>query len=285
MGGSTSQKNIHGQKGFIAFILRHKVLFGVLALLIFEICIAFGVHPDMSKVAEEPEKLKHIFGFAIPLGGINTKTIIMSWIIMGILVVFSFFATRRMKKVPGKLQLIAELIVGGFDDLCNETLGDKARKFLPLVATIFLFVLLSNIIGIIPIPGIEEPTRDLNTTLGLGIMVFLVSHIAGIRYRGIKKYVAEYFEPMIEIKGVRIPNLFMFFLNFVGEIGKVVSHSFRLFGNIMGGAIIIVVVSNLVRYVLLPIGLNIFFGIFVGLVQAFVFAMLALTYISMMVTE
>ena len=279
------RKHTRKEKGFKSFVLRHKMLLGCLALFAIEVCIAIGVHPDMSKVAEEPEKLEHIFGFVIPLGGVNTKTIIMSWIIMGILVVFSFFATRRMKKVPGTLQLMAELVVGGFDTLCKETLDDKARKFLPLVATIFLFVFLSNIIGIIPIPGIEEPTRDLNTTLGLGIIVFLVSHIAGIRYRGIKKYVGEYFEPMIEVKGIRIPNLFMFFLNAVGEIGKVVSHSFRLFGNIMGGAIIIVVVSNLVRYVLLPIGLNIFFGLFVGLVQAFVFAMLALTYISMMVTE
>ena len=167
---------------------------------------------------------------------------------------------------------------------------DWLKQFTPvtqaLIATLFIFIVMSNWLGIIPSfwqilefdhPShifeafkVEEPTRDLNTTLGLGILVFFVVHFSSIKFKGIKEYVKEYFQPIF----IMAP------LNLIGEIAKVVSHSFRLFGNIMGGAVIIIVVSSLVRYIAFPILLNGFFGIFVGAVQAFVFTMLALTYIA-----
>jgi F-type H+-transporting ATPase subunit a len=135
----------------------------------------------------------------------------------------------------------------------------------------FIFLLLCNWIGIIP--GFEEPTKDLNTTLGLGVMGFFIAHATGIKAKGFSEYVKEYFRPMF----------FLMPLNVVGELAKVISISFRLFGNIMGGSIIIIVVSHLVYGLVLPPFLYAFFGLFVGTVQAFVFTMLTLVYISVQI--
>jgi F-type H+-transporting ATPase subunit a len=135
----------------------------------------------------------------------------------------------------------------------------------------FMFLLVSNWLGIIP--HLHEPTKDLNTPLSLGLIGFFIAHHAGIRAKGFKEYSRAYIDPMF----------FMLPLNLIGEIAKVVSISFRLFGNIMGGSIIILVVSYLSYSLLLPPLLNAFFGLFVGTVQAFVFTMLTLVYISVQV--
>jgi F-type H+-transporting ATPase subunit a len=129
-------------------------------------------------------------------------------------------------------------------------------------------MLISNWLGIIP--HLEEPTKDLNTPLALGLMGFCIAHYAGIKSKGFKEYSKEYFQPMF----------FMMPLNVIGELAKIVSISFRLFGNIMGGSIIILVVSYLTYSLLLPPFLNAFFGLFVGTIQAFVFTMLTVVYIS-----
>lgn len=273
------------------------VLFIVLGIILVQFILAFFViklQPDMSQIGTPPHKMHEFMGIEIPLGGVNIATITMTWTVMLLLLLLVIGVARSCKDVPGRWQSFLELLLQGFDQMCKDTLGKKGRLFMPYVLTLFLFILLCNYIGLlppIPVPFtdhiiiFEEPTRDLNTTLGLGIIAFLVSHIAAIRYKGIKKYVAEYFEPMFEIKGVKIPNVPFMPLNVIGEFGKLVSHSFRLYGNILGGAIILQVVSSLIRYVLLPPFLIGFFGLFVGAVQAFVFAMLALTYIAVLVEE
>lgn len=258
----------------------------ILAVFVLEVIMAFlWIKPDMSHIGEDHHKIHSLFGIEIPFNGINTNTIMVSWIVMGLLIGFSFLVTRNLKEVPGRVQALFEIIIEAFTQLCKDTLGEKGIIFMPYVTSLFLFILLCNWIGLIPVPWLEEPTQDLNTTLGLGIIAFFVSHIAAIRYKGFGRYIAEYFEPMITIKGVRIPNVIFAPLNVIGELGKLVSHSFRLYGNILGGIIIMQVVSNLVYYVMLPVGLTMFFGLFVGAVQAFVFAMLALTYIAVLVAE
>ena len=140
-----------------------------------------------------------------------------------------------------------------------------------MICALFMFLALSNWLGILP--HLEEPTKDLNTPLSLAILGFIVSHYEGIRTKGFKKYSAGYFEPFF----------FMFPLNIIGELAKVVSISFRLFGNIMGGAIIIMVISHLCYSLVMPPALNFFFGLFVGSIQAFVFTMLTVVYISIQV--
>ena len=191
---------------------------------------------------------------------------------MGILIAFAFLATRNMGLVPNPFQVIAEIFVDVFWKLTRDALDeDMAKTYFPMICAMFMFLLLCNWIGIIPF--MDEPTKDLNTTLGLGLMGFVIAHYAGIRTKGLKGYVKEYFQPIF----------FMMPLNLIGEIAKVVSISFRLYGNIMGGSIIILVVSYLVYNLIIPPFLYAFFGLFVGTVQAFVFTMLTLVYISVQV--
>jgi F-type H+-transporting ATPase subunit a len=203
---------------------------------------------------------------------VNNHTLIMTWVVIGVTLLFAWLATRSRKMVPGPWQIIAELLVDWFKELVRDALGDAYEEhYFPLICALFIFLLLCNWIGIVP--GLEEPTKDLNTTLGLGIMGFIIAHGTAIKVKGLKHYIKEYFEPMF----------FLAPLNVVGEIAKVISISFRLFGNIMGGSIIIVVVSYLIWGLLLPPFLYGFFGLFVGTVQAFVFTMLTLVYISVQI--
>jgi len=128
----------------------------------------------------------------------------------------------------------------------------------------------------LPIPGVFEPTRNINVPLGLGLMAVVFVHITAIKKKGVWPHLSQFVNP------VKNP---MFLLDIVGEFAKLVSMSFRLFGNVLGGAIIVLVISSLINYIVLPVGLMLFFSLFIGTVHAFVFTMLALTYISVQVME
>ncbi len=202
----------------------------------------------------------------------NLEAIAMTWIVFAILILFGFFASRKKSRLPGPLQAMGELFVSQLFALTEDALDkDLAKTYGPMITALFMFLLLSNWIGMIPY--LEEPTKDLNTPLSLGLMGFVIAHYAGIKSKGFKTYAKAYFEPIF----------FMMPLNLIGELAKIVSISFRLFGNIMGGSIIILVVSYLTYSVILPPFLNAFFGLFVGGIQAFVFTMLTVVYISVQV--
>jgi len=202
---------------------------------------------------------------------VNSETLIMTWIVMALWILFALLATKRTRLVPNPLQSTAEMLVGTWDELISDALGLTDRKYFAFICTIFLLFWVSNVIGIIPF--MAEPTKDINTTLSLGVLGFVVAHYSGIKFKGFKRYAKEYFEPIF----------FMMPLNLIGELSKVISISFRLFGNIMGGSIIILVVSYLVYSLVLPPFLYGFFGLFVGTIQAFVFTMLTLVYISVQI--
>jgi F-type H+-transporting ATPase subunit a len=202
----------------------------------------------------------------------NLEAIAMTWIVFGLLIGFGYLASRSRSPLPGPLQVVGELLVTNLWGLVEDALGkEMARKYAPLISALFMFLVMSNWLGILP--HLEEPTKDLNTPLGLGIMGFCIAHYAGIRSKGLKHYIKEYFQPIF----------FMMPLNLIGELAKVISISLRLFGNIMGGSIIILVVSHLTYSIVLPPFLNAFFGLFVGVIQGFVFTMLTLVYISVQV--
>lgn len=203
---------------------------------------------------------------------INLKVVAMTWLVFGLLIVLGLFARHKRNILPRPVQALGELIVSLLYDLTEDALGKElAKKYAPLVCALFMFLLLSNWLGIIP--HFEEPTRDLNTTFGLGLIGFFLAHYAGIKAKGFKAYSKEYFQPIF----------FMMPLNLIGELAKIVSISFRLFGNILGGSIIILVVSYLTFNLVLPPFLYAFFGLFVGTIQAFVFTMLTVVYISVQV--
>ena len=220
------------------------------------------------------EELGKIHQLIVPFFGhnltFNLEVIAWTWIVIALLILFGVFAVRKRGIVPQPVQVLGELFVAQLYELTEDSLGEKlSKKYAPLICALFMFLLLSNWLGIIPHLG--EPTKDLNTPLSMGIMGFLVSHYVGIKERGFKDYLSAYFEPFP----------FMLPLNIIDKFSRVVSVSFRLFGNIMGGSIIILVVSYLTFSIILPPFLNLFFGLFVGTIQAFVFTMLTVTYISL----
>lgn len=225
-------------------------------------------------------------------GGLNVLTILNTLVVMGVLLVGFYWAARRFARTPTRAQMAVELYLSAFDGLVATSLElDQARnrRFLMLIGSLFAFLLLSNFMGFLPTHLFEEPTADINCTLSLGMMGVAIATVCAIRIKGIGGYIEELLGPMWSQEGVtgaamlagKLSALFFLPLNVIGEMAKVVSISFRLFGNIIGGSIIITVVSTLVwRFSWMAVGLDLFFVFFVGTVQAFVFTMLTLTYIA-----
>jgi F-type H+-transporting ATPase subunit a len=208
-----------------------------------------------------------------PFWFVDLESMKMTLVVDFIMLFCAALVAFTIRKIPGKPQAFVEMVVEFFSGIIRETLGKHSAPHIPTLVTLFFFILLSNTISVIP--TFREPTADINVPLGLMLVMLSIVHFEAIRIKGIKHYLKEYTQPFI----VMLP------LNVIGELAKGVSLSFRLFGNISGGAIIILVISYLVKYTVLPVGLNLFFGLFVGTVQAFVFTMLSMTYIAVAISE
>ena len=113
---------------------------------------------------------------------------------MAVLILFGILATRKIGFLPGPYQSIAEVLVAAFEGLVNDALDEGNRQYFPLIMTLFLFLWLCNLMGIIPY--LSEPTKDLNTPLAYGVLGFFIAHYAGIKSKGIKAYMSEYFQPI-----------------------------------------------------------------------------------------
>jgi F-type H+-transporting ATPase subunit a len=186
-----------------------------------------------------------------------------------ILAVLSVLATRRLAVYPGQTQNVMEVIIGGFDSLLNEIMGENGRKFFPLVATIGLFILFSNLLGIIP--GFESPTSNINTNAAMAIIVFLSTHVVGLKEHGLK-YFKQFLGPVWWLIPLMLP------IEVISHISRPLSLTFRLFGNIKGEDIVLLVVLFLVPwFVPLPVFILM---IFTSLVQTLVFMLLTMMYIA-----
>ncbi|MBM4315244.1 MAG: F0F1 ATP synthase subunit A [Deltaproteobacteria bacterium] len=192
-----------------------------------------------------------------------------SWVIMALLALFSFLATRRMSMIPGGVQNVMETILGGFDNLVTETMGPEGRKFFPLIATLGLYILTSNLIGLLP--GFESPTANLNTTVSLALVVFVTTHVVGIRLHGFK-YVKHFLGPIWWLTPL------MVVIEIVSHFARIISLSFRLFGNIAGEDKVLAVVVFLVPF-LVPLPVFVLM-IFTSFIQTVVFMLLAMMYIA-----
>ncbi len=167
-------------------------------------------------------------------------------------------------------------LVAGFDQSLSQ-------RLIPLITTLFLYILLCNWVGILPIPYVVSPTQNLNVPMSLAIMVYVLAHYYGFRTRGVRPHLHSYLEP----------NPLFLPMNVVGDMGRTLSHGFRLFGNILGGAILTTLAPALLARVIFllpfafPVGvaLDLFFGLFVGTIQALVFALLASAYINLAVSS
>ncbi|MBU2252749.1 MAG: F0F1 ATP synthase subunit A [Proteobacteria bacterium] len=192
-----------------------------------------------------------------------------SWFVIAMLALFSFLATRRMNMLPGRFQNIMEAVLGGFDDLLVETMGPEGRKFFPLIATLGLYILTSNLLGLLP--GFESPTANLNTTVSMAVVVFVMTHVVGIRIHGFK-YVKHFMGPVWWLTPIMMP------IEIISHLSRPLSLSVRLFGNIMGEDIVLAVVILLVPF-LVPLPVFVLM-IFTSIIQTLVFMLLTMMYIA-----
>ncbi|HHY47748.1 MAG TPA: F0F1 ATP synthase subunit A [Firmicutes bacterium] len=202
---------------------------------------------------------------------VHMDTVIMTWIVMGILISMAWFATRRMKVIPFGLQNLIEWAVESLDGLVRENMGAAANVCFPVLATLFLFILISNLIGLVP--GMSSPTSDINVTLGLAAVVLGLTVYAGAKTRGIGKYLASFIKP----------NPLFLPLNILEMFTRSFTLAFRLFGNMFAGDMLIVILGKLVMFIVPMLGQA--FHVFVSVLQAYLFLMLATAYIAVSLQE
>lgn len=221
-----------------------------------------------------------------------TATLITVWLVMVLLVTLAVVVRKNISIVPNKLQSIAELLVGGAYDYVHEVLGDKkyADKYFPFIITIFIFILGINWVGLIPgvgafgtyqdghlVPWLYPGSTDLNITIGLTLVAFFTIEVAGVLGIGVWKYAGKFINfksPLAFIIGL---------IELISELARLISFSFRLFGNIFAGKTLLLVTMFFVPYIL-PIPVYAY-EIFVGMIQAAVFAILTLFFIKMALEE
>lgn len=232
------------------------------------------------------EKIAHIGSFPI------TNSILTSWIATLLLIVLGILAGRDLKAVPRGIQNFFENVVEMLLNMVNSVMDNKeqTRKYFPLLATIFLFIITNNWLGLLPgvgtiglhegnkfVPLLRSGNADLNTTLALAIIAVIAIQIFGIIAIGIIKYGSKFLNfksPILFFVGI---------LELISELSRLISFSFRLFGNVFAGEVLLAVIAMLLPF----IGPLPFYGLelFVGFIQALVFTMLTLVFIKSAITD
>ena len=201
-----------------------------------------------------------------------SETVFSAWVSIAVLVILSLLITRNMKAIPSGLQNVGEMIVEAWLGILEQTAGKPGRRFLPIVATAFLFILCSNLLGTTPfygnVTGFRSAMSDLNLTAAMAVVVFLVAQVFAIRSNGIGGY----------LKHLVIPNP----LEILTELSRPLSLSLRLFGNIFAGGVLVHTMLGLAPFVTFAfLGLE----IFVGVIQALIFSMLTLVFLSIAIAH
>ncbi len=196
--------------------------------------------------------------------------VLHSWFVMIILIVGSLLLLKGIRIIPTKGQNVLEMIIQGLENFMIEITGPEGKAFFPYIATVFLYILLSNLIGLIP--GFFSPTANINTTLSLALCTFVLTHAIGIKYHGVK-YVKHFFGPLPALAP------FMIIIEVIGHIARVMSLSIRLFGNIFGKETLLGILFGLAGLYLAPLPI-LFLGILVSLIQALVFMLLSIVYFA-----
>ncbi len=225
-----------------------------------------------------------------------STTVTTSWLIIAVLAVTSYFLTRNLKKVPtSKVQIFLEYAVTTLLNLVKSTMGEEAVKkmstmgeeavkkmpnMVPYIGSLFIFFVCSNLIGLL---GFRSPTTDLDTTVAFSLITVFLIYYSGVKAKGI-----AYF------KGLAEPVVIMLPMNIVSEIARPISLSFRPFGNILGGAVIMSLVYQFLGFLsglipgitisvfqfAIPVPLHLYFDLFSGVLQAFIFVMLTMVFVG-----
>lgn len=198
------------------------------------------------------------------------KHIIYTWFVMLLLIGVGLLGTRKVQLVPSKGQNFLEVIVSGIEEFMVSVTGEEGRWFFPLAATIALYVAACNLIGLIP--GCFPPTADINTPLSCAIVVFVFTHFIGIKYHG-AKYIKHFLGPMLVLAPL------IFIIELIGHFARVLSLTFRLFGNMMGHELVLGILFGLGGMFFVPLPIMAL-GILVAFIQAFVFFLLSTMYFT-----
>ena len=235
------------------------------------------------------EPIIHIGSFPI------TNAMLGSLLAAGTLAVLARALSKRISMVPGKMQNIAEMAIEFLLNLMDGVTGSRAKtkRFFPIVATIFFFILTMNWFGLLPffgsiglrevvdgnkvlVPFFRGGSADLNMTVAIAMISVIAAQVFGVMYVGTQKHLRKYFNPN---PTMAFPGI----IEFIGEFTKIISFSFRLFGNIFAGEVLLLVISNLVPLIA-PLPFY-FLELFVGIIQAFVFALLTLVFFTIASTS
>lgn len=203
------------------------------------------------------------------IGGFTLNaTIVFTWIVMGLLVITAWFATRRLSVEPplSRWQNLLEIVVSYIREQIREITLQQPDRYLPFLGTLFLFIAVSNTLAIVP--GYSPPTGSLSTTAALAICVFLAVPFYGVSQHGFIGYLRHYSQPTV----------FMIPFHIINELSRTLSMAVRLFGNIMSGSMILAILLSITP-LFVPIVMQVL-GMLIGLVQAYIFAVLATVYIA-----
>lgn len=196
-----------------------------------------------------------------------TEPVVSCWALILSLLLLSLYLKRGLSSSPGKLQVLFELLFSYLYQALHLMMGEEGKRHFSFVATIALLITTSNLLALVP--GVVSPTEDINGPLAWALVVFLYIHIFAIQKKGLLLYLKEYFQPI----------WFLFPINLLGELARPISLSFRLFGNMFGGGLLVSVISMFLPYIV-PVPLAAWFSLFIGLLHAFIFTMLTIAYIA-----
>jgi F-type H+-transporting ATPase subunit a len=196
--------------------------------------------------------------------------VIYSWFVMLLLIILAVLATRKIEMIPTKGQNFFEIVISGMEEFMVDITGEEGRWFFPIIATIFIYIVVCNLLGLVP--GFFPPTASLNTTVSCAIPVFVFTHFIGVKYHGIK-YIKQFIGPVWWLIPIFLP------IEVIGHLARVLSLSFRLFGNMTGHELVLAILFMLAGAFFAPLPIMVM-GIFVAFVQAFVFFLLSIMYFT-----
>jgi F-type H+-transporting ATPase subunit a len=191
-----------------------------------------------------------------------------SWLVMLILILSAILCAKGVQLLPKKGQNFFEVIIDGLERFMVSVSGPEGRFFFPFIATLFLYILVSNLIGLVP--GFNSPTANLNTTLSMALCTFVYTHIIGIKFHGVK-YVKHFVGPVWWLAPLMLP------IELIGHFARVMSLSIRLFGNIFGKEMVLSIFFAMAGLYLAPLPI-LFLGLLVSFIQALVFTLLSIMY-------
>ncbi len=217
------------------------------------------------------EELEHkSFLFGLLREAVSDHVLMALFIGLLLMVGAVWFRTRIRVEEPGRLQLVLEAAVGGLIGMLKENVGPKGPKFLSLVGTLGLFILTCNLAGLVP--GLSSPTTNLNVPVGCALVSFLYYNYQGVLAQGLLPYLKHFLGPVLPMAIIMLP------IEIISHISRVLSLSMRLFGNIFGEELVILVLASLIPF-LVPLPMMAF-AVFGSLLQAFVFIMLTMIYLG-----